>query len=84
MPCGWPAPGRPMGHPGSGRLQGVIGVFNLISISNIIVPLIVEFTCAGSAGGAGGAGGAGVSESSPVGVAASSLARRRGLPSGLR
>jgi hypothetical protein len=27
MPCGWPAPGRPIGHPGSGHPQGVIGVF---------------------------------------------------------
>jgi hypothetical protein len=28
MPCGWPAPGRPIGRQGSGRPQGVIGVFN--------------------------------------------------------
>jgi hypothetical protein len=28
-PCRRPAPGRPIGHPGSGCPQGVIGVFNL-------------------------------------------------------
>jgi hypothetical protein len=27
MPCGGPAPGRPIGRPGSGCPQGVIGVF---------------------------------------------------------
>jgi hypothetical protein len=46
MPCGRPAPGRPIGRPGSGRPHGVIGVFQLMSISIIvfnIVPLIIEF-----------------------------------------
>jgi hypothetical protein len=27
MTCGRPAPGRPVGRPGSGHLQGIIGVF---------------------------------------------------------
>jgi hypothetical protein len=27
MPCGLPAPGRPIGHPGFGRPQGIISVF---------------------------------------------------------
>jgi hypothetical protein len=26
--CGWPAPGRPIGGPGAGRPQAVIGVFS--------------------------------------------------------
>jgi hypothetical protein len=39
-PCGWPAPGRPIGRPGSGHPQGVMGGFSyyqlVILISNII------------------------------------------------
>jgi hypothetical protein len=46
-PSGRPAPGRSIGCPGSGCLQSVIGVFQLLSISNTNFkdcPLLVEFT----------------------------------------
>jgi hypothetical protein len=46
-PCGQPAPGRLIGRPGSGRLQGVICVFSyylLVIVFFKIVPLIMEFT----------------------------------------
>jgi hypothetical protein len=32
-PCRLPSPGRPIGHPGSGHPEGVIGVFQLLLIS---------------------------------------------------
>jgi hypothetical protein len=46
-PCGRPAPGRPIRRLGSGRPQGIIGVFSyyqLVILSFDIVPLIMEFT----------------------------------------
>jgi hypothetical protein len=46
-PCGQPALGQPIGCPGSGRLQGEIGVFSyykLVILFLNIVALISEFT----------------------------------------
>jgi hypothetical protein len=49
-PCGRPAPGRPIGRPGSSCPQVIICVFNyckLVILIFNIVPLIVEFTVKG-------------------------------------
>jgi len=46
-PCGWPAPGRPIGRLGSGLPQGVIGGFSyyqLVILIFNIVPLIMDST----------------------------------------
>jgi hypothetical protein len=40
MPCGWPASGRPIGHPGSGSSQGVFGglsYYQLLMLSSNII-----------------------------------------------
>jgi hypothetical protein len=40
-PCGWPAPGWPIGCLGSGRLQGVMGGLGIINVLVILISNII-------------------------------------------